>query len=201
MMNDLIEKQCPSSIVIKLNKDNNLYVVPMIDKVILIFGINFQQKTDMSLAKVLLQEMEDAKRHVRNTIEVKYYPDFSRPPSELKEIEQNYKQYSNGFVSFSKRLFVKLVDLLIKNYKSILPKLGYFVNLRQYIQYHIHSIKTFLHIRMNKKGKELENKLTAAKIIPEEYLKKLDKSNFFTRWEKKEEEIKLFNSEFKKVNI
>jgi len=54
---------------------------------------------------------------------------------------------------------------------------------------------------MNKKGKELENKLNASKIIPEEYLKKLDKSTFYTRLEKKEEEIKLFTSEFKKVNV
>jgi hypothetical protein len=54
---------------------------------------------------------------------------------------------------------------------------------------------------MNKKGKELENKLNASKIIPDEYLKKLDKSNFYSRLEKKEEEIKLFNTEFKKVNI
>jgi hypothetical protein len=93
------------------------------------------------------------------------------------------------------------IDLLTKNYKSIIPKLGFFINLRQYIQFHIHSIKTFLHIRMNKKGKDLENKLNAAKIIPDEYLKKLEQSNFYTKLEKKEEEIKLFTNEFKKVNI
>ena len=102
MMNDLIEKQNPSSLIIKLNKDNNLYVVPMVDKIILVFGINFQQKTDQSLARVLMQEMEDAKRHVRNTIEAKCYPDYTRPPSELKDIENNYKQFSNGFIAFSK---------------------------------------------------------------------------------------------------
>jgi hypothetical protein len=103
MMNDLLEKKTPPSIVIKMNKDNNLYVVPMVDKVILVFGINFQQRTDMSLARVALQEMEDAKRHVRNTIESKYYPDYSRPPSEIKDIESNFKQFSNGFISFSKK--------------------------------------------------------------------------------------------------
>jgi hypothetical protein len=54
---------------------------------------------------------------------------------------------------------------------------------------------------MNKKGKDLENKLNAAKIIPDEYLKKLEQSNFYTKLEKKEEEIKLFAAEFKKVNI
>lgn len=102
MFVDLMEKQNPSSFVMKLNKDNYLYVVPAVDKIILAFGINFQQKTDMSLAKVFLQELEDAKRHVRNTIEAKYFPDYSKPPSELKDIEQNYKQYSNGIITFSK---------------------------------------------------------------------------------------------------
>ena len=102
MLIDLVEKQNPTSIVFKLNKDNNLYVIPAVDKVILVFGINFQQRTDMSLARVFLQELEDAKRHVRNTVEAKYYPDYSRPPNELKDIEQNFKQYSNGLISFSK---------------------------------------------------------------------------------------------------
>jgi hypothetical protein len=101
----MIDKQNPSHFTMKLNKDNNLYVIPAVDKIILAFGINFQQKTDMSLARVFLQELEDAKRHVRNTIEAKYYPDFTKPPNELKEIEQNFKQFSNGIITFSKYLF------------------------------------------------------------------------------------------------
>jgi hypothetical protein len=81
------------------------------------------------------------------------------------------------------------------------PKLGYFINFRHYIQYHIHSIKTFLHIRMNKKGKDLENKLNSAKIISDEYFKKLEQNTFYTKWEKKDEELKLFTNEFKKVYV
>jgi hypothetical protein len=55
MFADLNDKQNPSSFVMKLNKDNNLYVVPAVDKIILAYGVNFQQKTDMSLARVFLQ--------------------------------------------------------------------------------------------------------------------------------------------------
>jgi hypothetical protein len=54
---------------------------------------------------------------------------------------------------------------------------------------------------MNKKGKELEKKLDNSKIIPSEYLKNLETSNFYVNLHKKEEEIKLFTQEFKKVNI
>lgn len=54
---------------------------------------------------------------------------------------------------------------------------------------------------MNKKGKELERKLNEAKIIPDEYLKSLETQTFYTQWQKKDDDIKLFTSEFKKVNV
>jgi hypothetical protein len=54
---------------------------------------------------------------------------------------------------------------------------------------------------MNKKGKELEKRLDSAKIIPSEYLKGLETTNFYNNLQKKEDEIKLFTQEFKKINI
>jgi len=54
---------------------------------------------------------------------------------------------------------------------------------------------------MNKKGKEQEKKLDEAKIIPDEYLKSLETTAFFTNLQKKDDDIKLFVSEFKKVNV
>jgi hypothetical protein len=54
---------------------------------------------------------------------------------------------------------------------------------------------------MNRKGKELEKKLEGAKIIPSEYLKNIETTSFFTNLQKKEDEIKLFTQDFKKVNI
>jgi hypothetical protein len=91
--------------------------------------------------------------------------------------------------------------LFIKNFNTLSTKLGYFINFRNYIQYHIHSIKTYLHIRMNKKGKELEKKLNDTKIIPDEYLKSLEIQTFYSNWQKKEDDIKLFIQDFKKVNV
>src|SRR5689334_12141882 len=61
---DLIEKRNPSHIILKLNHDNILYIIPAVDKVILVYGINFSQKTDIALARVFLLELSDAKRHV-----------------------------------------------------------------------------------------------------------------------------------------
>jgi hypothetical protein len=80
-------------------------------------------------------------------------------------------------------------------------KLGYFINFRFFIQFHIHSVKTYLHIRMNKKGKELEKKLNDSRIISDDYLKGLESLSFYNKMEKKDEEMKLFTSDVKKLNV
>ena len=74
------------------------------DKISLAYGINFQQKTDKALARVFLQEIEDTKRHLKNTVEAKYYPDVNKPPTEVEKIEKDFKKYSNGFLVISNNL-------------------------------------------------------------------------------------------------
>ena len=71
------------------------------DKISLAYGINFQQKTDKALARVFLQELEDTKRHLKNTVEAKYHPDVKVPPKEVEKLEKDPKRYSNGFVVIS----------------------------------------------------------------------------------------------------
>ena len=105
----------------------------------------------------------------------------------------NPQNYSNGLVVF---------NLFVNKFDTIKKFLNYFVTFREYIQFHIHSIKTFLHIRMNRKGKELMNKLEGCKIIPENYIRHLESVQFYTNWNKKEENQKIFTDEVKKkVNV
>ena len=80
-------------------------------------------------------------------------------------------------------------------------KLGFLVNFKFYIQFHLQSVKTYLHIRMNKKGKEWERKLNNAKIISEEYTRTLEAIAFHSNLKKKDDEMRLFSNEFNKVNI
>lgn len=54
---------------------------------------------------------------------------------------------------------------------------------------------------MNRKFKELEDKLSKTKIISDEYLSSLEIQNFYSAKQKKEEDMKLFVSDFNKVNI
>ena len=191
MLLEVKEKKNPEKFSFHLNDKNILHVLPSQDRVELIFGVNFIYKTDISLAKVFLQELEEAKRHVVNCLDAKVYQEADSIPIYISNIDKP-KNYTNGLVVF---------NLYVKDYNMVSKKLSYFVNFRQYIQFHVHSIKTFLHIRMNKKGREIENKLNSCKIIPDDYLKQLDTLNFYVNWNKKEENAKVFMTESKKLNV
>ena len=158
-----------------LNEKNIVHMVPLKDNVMLVYGVDFQQKTDQSLARVFLQELKEAKNHVKNCINGNVYVELDETPKNIMQID-NPKKYSNGLVVFN--LFVNKFDTMKKF-------LNYFITFREYVQFHIHSIKTFLHIRMNRKGKELMGKLEGCRIIPEAYIKHLESVQFYTNWNKK----------------
>ena len=54
---------------------------------------------------------------------------------------------------------------------------------------------------MNRKGKELLGKLEGSKIIPESYIRHMETVQFYTNWNKKEENQKIFTEEVKKINV
>ena len=190
MLIEVKENKNPKVFKMYLNKDNILYILPSSDRIQLIYGINFNQSTDIALTKVFLQELVEAKRHVKNCIDAKIYIDNDPIPNEIKNVVGNDK-YSNGLVVF---------DLYVKDYNMLTKRFNTFVTLREYIQFHIHSIKTFLHIRMNRKGKEIENKLNACRIVPLDYIRALETQSFYDKKEKREENLALHKKESAKIN-
>jgi actin related protein 2/3 complex subunit 2 len=102
MFVQLADKSNSEPFSFQVNNDNIIYLIPQADKIALVCGIHFNNKTDVSLAKVFCQELEESKRHVRNLVESKYYPDVNKAPIEIKEVEFNPKRFSNGFLVFSK---------------------------------------------------------------------------------------------------
>ena len=180
MLKDIKDKKTPKSLVFHLNEKNIVHLVPLSDNLQLVYGIDFSQGTDQSLARVFLQELKEAKNHVTNCIAGNVYSELAEVPKNIMDIDTP-KNYSNGLVVFN--LFVNKFDVIKKF-------LNYFVTFREYIQFHIHSIKTFLHIRMNRKGKELMKKLDGCRIIPESYIKHLETVQFYSEWNKKEENQK-----------
>ena len=191
MLKDIKEKKKPKTLFYHLNEKNVVHLVPLSDNLQLVYGIDFLQKTDQSLARVFLQELKEAKNHVKNCIAGNVYVELAEVPKNIMDID-NPQNYSNGLVVF---------NLFVNKFDTIKKFLNYFVTFREYIQFHIHSIKTFLHIRMNRKGKELMNKLEGCKIIPENYIRHLESVQFYTNWNKKEENQKIFTDEVKKINV
>ena len=191
MLNEVINKKNPKKLSFHLNDKNILHVIPLADRIQLLYGIDFLQTTDQSLARIFLLELKEVKNHVRNCIDAKVYAETDEVPKQIIEIDHP-KKYSNGLCMF---------DLFTKNYKTIKPLLNYFVTFREYIQFHIHSIKTFLHIRMNRKGNEFQGKLDGCRIIPDDYIKHLETLEFYSNWNKKEENLKVFTDEVKKLNV
>ena len=190
-LKDVKDKNTVKPLDFHLNEKNIVHMVPLKDNVMLVYGVDFQQKTDQSLARVFLQELKEAKNHVKNCINGNVYVELDETPKNIMQVD-NPKNYSNGLVVFN--LFVNKFDTMKKF-------LNYFITFREYVQFHIHSIKTFLHIRMNRKGKELMGKLEGCRIIPEAYIKHLESVQFYTNWNKKEENQKIFTDEVKKINV
>ena len=191
MLKDIKEKKSPKKLMFHLNEKNIVHLVPLSDNLELVYGIDFSQGTDQSLARVFLQELKEAKNHVKNCVAGNVYVELAEVPKNIMDIDSP-KNFSNGLVVF---------NLFVNKFDTIKKFLNYFVTFREYIQFHIHSIKTFLHIIMNRKGKELMAKLEGCKIIPEAYIKHLESVQFYTNWNKKEENQKLFTDEVKKINV
>ena len=191
MLRDIKDKKNPKKLVFHLNEKNVVHLVPLSDNLELVYGVDFLQNTDQSLARVFLQELKEAKNHVKNCINANVYVELAEVPKNIMDID-NPKKYSNGLVVF---------NLFVNKFDTIKKFLNYFVTFREYVQFHIHSIKTFLHIRMNRKGKELMKKLDGCRIIPESYIKHLESVQFYTNWNKKEENQKIFTDEVKKINV
>ena len=143
MLKDIKDKKNPKPLMFHLNDRNVVHLVPLSDNLQLVYGVDFLQPTDQSLARVFLQELKEAKNHVKNCIAGNVYAELAEVPKNIASID-NLKKYSNGLVVF---------NLFVNKFDTIRKFLNYFVTFREYIQFHIHSIKTFLHIRMNRKGK------------------------------------------------
>lgn len=97
---EIEKKSSLSPMCVQINRGNNLYFIPDKEKLSVIYGINFEDKTDINLAKLFFRELEDAKFGMGGTTDVKFH--FQNIPDDIIAIEPKYKDFNCGFVSFSK---------------------------------------------------------------------------------------------------
>ena len=136
-----------------LRKNEYLWVVPGESRVSFVFEINFLDSTDSSFAKVFVQEFVEAKRQVPNSPLVTFSPNS---PEYIRSFPNSGRKPSVGFLSFT------VLKEHSKDPEQCARQLCCF---RQYLNYHIHACKTYLHMRMRKRTDVLLEVLKEA--VPE----------------------------------
>lgn len=139
------------------NCSNDFYaVVPGTnkDQIVILFGINFEDKTDTILAKVFLQEFYDIRNNKLEDAPVVLYG--KEPPKELKEIVASENLNYLTLVLFPRHYSTPSArDHLLKT----VPFLS------DYLHYHLKCSKAYLHQRMRAKTGDFLKILNRAKPV------------------------------------
>jgi len=155
-----IEAKKPAGpiIEIKYRDDEPLYLKQEVDRVIVIFTVQFKDADDVIFAKVFLNEYQDARKTMNGAPSVLFSQ--KEPPLELKGVKNLKVQDGQSFVSFV--LFASHISGSKKE-KSI----DTIQTFRNYLHYHIKCSKAYMHTRMRNKVKTFLQVLNRAKSAPE----------------------------------
>jgi len=152
--------------------DEAVYLKSDSDRVTIIFSIAFRDADDVVLAKVFLQEYQDARKTISAAPAVSYSQ--KEPPAELKGIQRLRVGENNGFVSF-----VLFPNHLTAN--KIESSIDNVMTFRNYLHYHMKCAKAYLHTRMRTKVRSFLQVLNRAKSEPESKEKKTITGRTFKR--------------------
>lgn len=168
-----IEKKSASAglIEIRYRDDEAFYIKQETDRTIVVFEIAFRDADDVVLAKLFLQEYQDARRSMNNVPSVSYSQ--KEPPLELKGSSARAKE-GTGFVSFV--LFAPHMSGKKKE-----SSIDLIENFRNYLQYHIKCSKAYMHTRMRNRVRSFLQVLNRAKSDPQKVEKKTITGKTFSR--------------------
>jgi len=159
-------------IEVNYRDDEAVYLKSDADRVTVIFSVAFRDADDVILAKVFLQEYQDARKTISNAPAVTYSQ--KEPPAELKGVQRLRVGENNGFVSFV--LFqTHLTPQKIEN------SIDNVMTFRNYLHYHMKCAKAYLHTRMRTKVRSFLQVLNRAKSEPESKEKKTMTGRTFKR--------------------
>lgn len=132
-----------SPIQVKYRQNEALYIQPKEDRIVVVYSISFEDKTDQAIARVFLQEFAETGRQVNNAPPTSFSKD---PPLELRTVS-GLKASSDlvGYLSIA--VFPSHVATDAKREKVITMMQGF----RNYLHYHIKTSKSYLHSRMRKR--------------------------------------------------
>jgi actin related protein 2/3 complex, subunit 2 len=144
-------------IKIPYRPNESIYIKPEKERCIVIFSVHFVDDADKVLAKVFLQEFQDARRTISGAPSVTYSQ--KEPPMEMQQIGIRDADESVGWVSFV--LFDKHIGE--RNMHRTADMLSLF---RDYLHYHIKCSKAYLHERMRNRVVLLLQVLNRARPEP-----------------------------------
>jgi len=173
VFNDIEAKKPASPLLeIRYRDDETLYLKQEVDRVIVIFTVQFKDADDVIFAKVFLNEYQDARKTISNAPSVLFSQ--KEPPLELQGVKNLKVMSGQSFVSFvlhgshiggSKK--EKCIDTI--------------QTFRNYLHYHIKCSKAYMHTRMRNKVKAFLQVLNRAKSSPESAEKKTMTGKTFRR--------------------
>jgi len=137
-----------------LRPDTTVFFYPMVDRVTVIFEVNFQVKMDQVIANVMLKEFVNSRKQIGRAPPVSWE---QNPPSELKEFGITQNKGCLGYMSFA----ILKSHLEKGKQEAVIAVLQTF---RTYLQYHIKCSKSYFHSKMRKRVAELIKVLNRAKV-------------------------------------
>jgi len=137
-----------------LRNDTEIFFVPRNDRVTIVYGVDFKEKTDQVIARVFLQEFVDARRRLTAAPSCAY---SVNPPLELKEFGITEPTGNLGFVSFA-----VMKSNIEQGRKD--KVIGVLTSFRNYLQYHLKCSKSYFHSRMRARVSSLLKVLNRAKV-------------------------------------
>ena len=100
-IDDINNKITPDPLVLRLNNTNKLYLISDTEKLLVVFGMHFEAKTDCNLAKLFFRELDDAKIGFNGSVDIKYF--VNQVPEFLSKVDKDLN-YNSGLVVFSKKI-------------------------------------------------------------------------------------------------
>lgn len=153
----------------EFRKGEMQFICPGPGKIVVVFLIDFHDRTDKALAKLCLQQFAE----IRNT-DCPVVSYSKEPPGELAGVSFQYFGDTCGFISFA---FEErhVTGARLAQAETLLA------GFRNYLHYHVKASKTYLHIRMRKRVAGWLQILKRAKPEVEEREMKTADGRTFTR--------------------
>lgn len=168
-----VEKKAPGPLIeIRYRDEEAFFIKSEIDRVTVVFEIKFTDADDIVLAKVFLQEYQDARRTMSNAPAVIFSQ--KEPPGELKGVKGLRVGPGTGYVTFvlfAPHITGKKKDVSIDNIQTF----------RNYLHYHMKCSKAYLHTRMRNRVRSFLQVLNRAKSDPTSVNKKTITGKTFAR--------------------